>query len=120
MRFASRLTWQASGKDKVTASFNKESACLCTFAGSPTVAPEFVGSYHFGTSAWSIDFDGNFYKPAQEIVSGSSTYHPAALEHVRQAVANGHKPDEFQKFEDLTRKLGQVPKSEVYKKRKKP
>jgi hypothetical protein len=45
--FASRLTWQASGKDKITGSFNRETACLCTFAGSPTVAPEFVGSYYF-------------------------------------------------------------------------
>jgi hypothetical protein len=56
-----------------------------------------VGSFHIGTSAWSIDFDGNFYTPAREIVHGLSPYHPDALMRVRHAVANGHKPDEFQK-----------------------
>ena len=56
-----------------------------------------VGSFHIGTSAWSIDFDGNFYTPAREIVHGLSPYHPDALMRVRDAVANGHKPDEFQK-----------------------
>jgi alpha-1,2-mannosyltransferase len=55
-----------------------------------------VGSYHFGTSAWSIDFDGNFYKPAHEIVNGISPYHLDTLVRVRHAVANGHKPDDFQ------------------------
>jgi alpha-1,2-mannosyltransferase len=56
-----------------------------------------VGSFHIHTSAWSIDFDGNFYKPAREIVNGLSPYHPDALMRVRQAVAHGHKPDEYQK-----------------------
>jgi hypothetical protein len=55
-----------------------------------------IGSFRIGTSAWSIDFDGNFYKPAREIVHGLSPYHPDALMRVRHAVANGHKPDEFQ------------------------
>jgi hypothetical protein len=56
-----------------------------------------LGSYHYGTSAWSIDFDGNFYRPAHELANGLSPYHPGYLERVREAVAHGRKPDDFQK-----------------------
>jgi hypothetical protein len=56
-----------------------------------------VGSFRIGTSAWSIDFDGNFYNPAREIVNGHSPYHPDTLVRVREAVAQGQKPDAFQK-----------------------
>ena len=54
-----------------------------------------VGSFRSGTGAWAIDFDGNFLRPAHEILRGVSPYHPAELEHVRRAVAAGHRPDEF-------------------------
>jgi glycosyl transferase family 87 len=54
-----------------------------------------VGSFKSGTGAWAIDFDGNFLRPAHEILRGVSPYHPAELEHVRRAVADGHRPDEF-------------------------
>lgn len=72
---------------------------LCVFGILPVVLllVILIGSYHYGTSAWSIDFDGNFFTPAREIVHGLSPYHPDALVRVRHAVANGHKPDEFQK-----------------------
>ena len=49
-----------------------------------------------GHSAWAIDFHGNFRVPAQEILRGSSPYHPAELAHVRAAVAAEHSPIEFQ------------------------
>ena len=54
-----------------------------------------VGSFRSGTGAWAIDFDGNFLRPAHEILRGVSPYHPNELEHVRRAVAAGHRPDEF-------------------------
>ena len=54
-----------------------------------------VGSFRSGTGAWAIDFDGNFLRPAHEILRGVSPYHPGELEHVRRAVAAGHRPDEF-------------------------
>ena len=54
-----------------------------------------VGSFHSGTGAWAIDFDGNFFAPARQILHGVSPYHPAELERVRQAVAAGHRPDEY-------------------------
>ena len=54
-----------------------------------------VGSFRSGTGAWAIDFDGNFLRPAHEILRGVSPYHPAELVHVRHAVAAGHRPDEF-------------------------
>ena len=53
-----------------------------------------VGSFHSGTGAWAIDFDGNFFAPARQILHGVSPYHPAELERVRHAVAAGHRPDE--------------------------
>jgi Glycosyltransferase family 87 len=54
-----------------------------------------IGSFHSGTGAWAIDFDGNFFKPAREIVHGLSPYHPDELVRVRHAVANGHRPDQY-------------------------
>jgi Glycosyltransferase family 87 len=54
-----------------------------------------IGSFHSGTGAWAIDFDGNFFKPAREIVRGLSPYHPDELVRVRHAVANGHRPDQY-------------------------
>ena len=54
-----------------------------------------MGSFHSGTGAWAIDFDGNFFAPAREILHGVSPYHPDELERVRHAVAAGHRPDEF-------------------------
>ena len=54
-----------------------------------------VGSFHVGTGAWSVDFHGNFTAPAREILRGASPYHLAYLERVRDAVAAGHRPDEF-------------------------
>ena len=54
-----------------------------------------IGSYRSGTGAWAIDFRGNFFVPGNDILSGSSPYHPEYLERVRVAVAAGHLPDEF-------------------------
>jgi hypothetical protein len=54
-----------------------------------------VGSFRSGTGAWAIDFDGNFLRPAHEILRGVSPYHPGELVHVRHAVAAGQRPDEF-------------------------
>jgi hypothetical protein len=54
-----------------------------------------VGSFRSGTGAWAIDFDGNFLRPAHEILRGVSPYHPGELVHVRAAVAAGQRPDEF-------------------------
>jgi hypothetical protein len=54
-----------------------------------------AGSFHSGTGAWAIDFHGNFFVPAHEIVNGVSPYHPGELVRVRQAVAAGVLPDEF-------------------------
>ena len=54
-----------------------------------------IGSFHVGTGAWSVDFHGNFVAPAHEILRGVSPYHPAYLERVRDAVAAGHRPDQF-------------------------
>ena len=54
-----------------------------------------VGSFHNGTGAWALDFNGNFVIPARDILRGVSPYHPAYLERVRDAVAAGHRPDEF-------------------------
>jgi hypothetical protein len=54
-----------------------------------------VGSFHSGTGAWAIDFDGNFFTPAREILHGLSPYHPDELARVRDAVAAGHRPDEY-------------------------
>ena len=54
-----------------------------------------VGSFRSGTGAWAIDFDGNFFTPARQILHGLSPYHPDELERVRQAVAAGHRPDEY-------------------------
>jgi hypothetical protein len=45
--YAVRFTAQASAKDKLTFSFNRGTSCLCSYSGSPTVAPEFIGSYSF-------------------------------------------------------------------------
>jgi hypothetical protein len=57
-------------------------------------APLVVG-FHNGTGAWALDFNGNFVIPARDILRGVSPYHPAYLEHVRAAVAAGHRSDEF-------------------------
>ena len=54
-----------------------------------------VGSFRSGTGAWAIDFDGNFFTPARQILHGLSPYHPDELVRVRQAVAAGHRPDEY-------------------------
>ena len=54
-----------------------------------------VGSFRSGTGAWAIDFDGNFLRPAHEILRGVSPYHADELVHVRHAVAAGRRPDEF-------------------------
>jgi Glycosyltransferase family 87 len=59
-------------------------------------APLVVG-FHNGTGAWALDFNGNFVIPAREILRGVSPYHTAYLEHVRAAVAAGHRPDQFSK-----------------------
>jgi Glycosyltransferase family 87 len=63
--------------------------------------PVFVGLYiveslRHGHNAWAIDFNGNFRMPAQEILHGTSPYHPGELETVRAAVDAGHSPIEFQ------------------------
>jgi hypothetical protein len=55
-----------------------------------------VGSYRSGTGAWAIDFHGNFVVPGQEILNGHSPYHPDVLVRVREAVAAGARPDDFQ------------------------
>jgi alpha-1,2-mannosyltransferase len=55
-----------------------------------------IGGYRSGTGQWAIDFDGNFLRPAREILHGLSPYHPDQLERVRNAVAAGRRPDEFQ------------------------
>ncbi|MDP9255120.1 MAG: DUF2029 domain-containing protein [Actinomycetota bacterium] len=57
-------------------------------------APLIMG-FHNGTGAWALDFNGNFVIPARDILHGVSPYHTAYLEHVRAAVAAGHRPDEF-------------------------
>ena len=44
---ASRITWQVSAKHKVTVNHNWQTACYCTFVGSPTLAPEAFVSYHY-------------------------------------------------------------------------
>ncbi len=54
-----------------------------------------AGSFHSGTGAWAIDFNGNFYAPGHEILDGVSPYHPAYLERVRTWVAAGLLPDRF-------------------------
>lgn len=54
-----------------------------------------IGSFHVGTGAWAVDFRGNFTVPAHDILNGVSPYHPAYLAQVRDAVAAGHRPDEF-------------------------
>jgi hypothetical protein len=54
-----------------------------------------VGSFHSGTGAWAIDFDGNFFTPARQILHGLSPYDPAEVARVRDAVAAGHRPDEY-------------------------
>jgi hypothetical protein len=62
--------------------------------------PVFVGLYIFqslrqGHHAWAVDFNGNFRMPAQEILHGTSPYHPGALETVRAAVDAGQSPIEY-------------------------
>jgi hypothetical protein len=59
------------------------------------VGTTLVMSFHHGTGAWALDFNGNFVIPARDILHGVSPYHPAYLERVRDAVAAGHQPDEF-------------------------
>ena len=59
------------------------------------VGTTLVASFHTGTGAWALDFNGNFVIPARDILHGVSPYHPAYLERVRDAVAAGHQPDEF-------------------------
>jgi Glycosyltransferase family 87 len=59
-------------------------------------APLAVG-FHNGTGAWALDFNGNFVTPARDILRGVSPYHTAYLEHVRAAVADGRRPDQFSK-----------------------
>jgi Glycosyltransferase family 87 len=59
-------------------------------------APLIVG-FHNGTGAWALDFNGNFVRPARDILNGVSPYHTAYLEHVRAAVAHGVRPDRFSK-----------------------
>jgi hypothetical protein len=54
-----------------------------------------IGSFHVGTGAWALDFTGNLTTPAHDILRGSSPYHSAYVEHVHDAVAAGHHPDEF-------------------------
>jgi hypothetical protein len=44
--YAGRVTWQATSNQKITVSDNHEHMCLCTFSASPTLAPEFLVSYH--------------------------------------------------------------------------
>jgi Glycosyltransferase family 87 len=63
--------------------------------------PVFVGLYivesvRQGHVAWAVDFNGNFRMPAQEILHGTSPYHPGELQTVRAAVDAGHSPIEFQ------------------------
>jgi hypothetical protein len=63
--------------------------------------PVFLGLYivesiRNGHAAWAIDFNGNFRLPAQEILHGTSPYHPEELVRVRAAVAAGHSPIEYQ------------------------
>jgi hypothetical protein len=63
--------------------------------------PVFLGLYivesiRNGHAAWAVDFNGNFRVPAQEILQGSSPYHPGVLEHVRAAVSAGHSPIDYQ------------------------
>jgi hypothetical protein len=57
-------------------------------------APLIVG-FHHGTGAWALDFNGNFVNPARDILHGVSPYHTAYLERVRDAVAAGHRPDQY-------------------------
>ena len=62
--------------------------------------PVFVGLYIFqslrqGHHAWAVDFNGNFRMPAQEILHGTSPYHPAELQTVRAAVDTGQSPIEY-------------------------
>jgi hypothetical protein len=59
------------------------------------VGATLVGGFHTGTGAWALDFNGNFIIPARDILRGVSPYHPAYLAHVRDAVAAGHRSDEF-------------------------
>ena len=59
------------------------------------VGTTLVMSFHHGTGAWALDFNGNFVIPARDILHGVSPYHPAYLERVRDAVAAGHRPDEY-------------------------
>jgi hypothetical protein len=54
-----------------------------------------IGSFHAGTGAWAVDFRGNFTIPAHDILRGVSPYHSEYLTRVRDAVAAGHRPDEF-------------------------
>jgi hypothetical protein len=55
-----------------------------------------VQSIRNGHTSWAIDFDGNFRRPASEILRGSSPYHPGELVRVRSAVAAGRSPIDFQ------------------------
>jgi alpha-1,2-mannosyltransferase len=55
-------------------------------------------SWHVGASgSWAIDFNGNLRMPAQEILDGISPYHPELFERVRDAVAAGGSPFDFQR-----------------------
>jgi Glycosyltransferase family 87 len=54
-----------------------------------------VQSIRNGHTSWAIDFNGNFRRPASEILSGSSPYHPGELVRVRGAVAAGRSPIDF-------------------------
>ena len=54
-----------------------------------------VGSFRSGTGAWAIDFDGNFLRPAHEILRGVSPYHADELVHVRRRGRRRPAPDEF-------------------------
>ena len=54
-----------------------------------------VQSIRDGHDAWAIDFNGNFREPAQEILRGTSPYHPGELVRVRAAVEGGASPIDY-------------------------
>ena len=54
-----------------------------------------VLTFHRGSGAWAVDFNGNFVIPARDILHGVSPYHTGYLERVRAAVDAGRRPDEF-------------------------
>jgi hypothetical protein len=42
-----RVTWQATRKDKLNFTWSEQQSCFCTYVGSSTIAPEFIGTFKF-------------------------------------------------------------------------